>query len=120
MVGVIPNERAPGLSPAPGRSGRADVSLDGALRVPNPELEEFAADALGAPEPVISFHLLDQRDGLARDPWLPILRPGLPLPEKSEPGAVPAQQGLRLHDQQRACPCFCAAREQYKPASGGG
>jgi hypothetical protein len=65
-VGVIVQEGGPGL---PGVRGtrRAHILLDRPFGDPDIQLEKFTADALGAPEPVVAGHLLDQRDRLGGD-----------------------------------------------------
>lgn len=58
----------------------------------DPQLEEFAADAFGAPGDVLSAHLFDQGDGFGRDPGLRRLGFGLAAPGQAEQLSVPAKE----------------------------
>ena len=53
--GVVPQEGAPGLARRPRRAAPA-VAADGAVAHGEPQLEELAADPLGAPERVVPGH----------------------------------------------------------------
>jgi hypothetical protein len=43
------------------------VPLDRAFRDVNPKLEQVAANTLGAPEPILSGHALNELDDIGRD-----------------------------------------------------
>jgi len=90
VVGVIMQERCPRLSTRARRASRAHVTLDCALADPDAELEEFAADALRSPQPVLDGYPLDQRDGLLGHLWH--LRGGCRsrAPHEAIPLAMPA------------------------------
>ncbi len=62
VMGVVVQEGRPRLTAWARWPRRAYVALHRALVDPDPELEEFAADALGTPQSVLRRHLLDQRD----------------------------------------------------------
>jgi hypothetical protein len=71
----------------------------------NPKLEHLAANTLGAPEPILSDHALNELDDIGRDArrWR-LRRPTLPAPEQAKALAVPAKHRLGLHEQQRVAP----------------
>src|SRR5213078_1169496 len=69
----------------------------------DPELEQLAADALGAPQSAPRRHVADSVDRLTRQRRR-FARPGSAPPEQAEAGAMPTQNGLRLDDGDRATP----------------
>src|SRR5579875_2418789 len=97
---MIVQERRPGLARPPWRAHLAHVFLDGPLGDADVQLEQLAADALGAPRPVGARYLLDQRDRLRRDARATSRGDALraTTPEEAEEVAMPAQQGVGLHD----------------------
>jgi len=64
------------------------------------EFEKFTMDPGSAPERIGEAHFSDQLANFERDPWSagPTLR--LPSPEQAKTGAMPSDDGLRLHDRQ--------------------
>jgi hypothetical protein len=64
LAAVRAQEARPRLAGRARRPDAAEVALDGALADRDAEFEQFASDALGAPEPVLPGHPLDQRDRL--------------------------------------------------------
>src|SRR5215213_9854995 len=117
--GVVADEGGPRLPapPGPRRPRRAHVALDGALADPDAQLQELAADALGAPQAVLCGQLPDQRDGL-----LGHLRPlrrrgGLGPPQEAKALSVPAQQRVRLHDEECGLPTAGQARQEDEAAA---
>jgi len=116
LVGMVPQEGGPGLPAAlgPGRARRGHVALDRALAHPETQLEQLAADPLGAPEPVLRRHLLDRRDRLRRHLRALGRAARLGAPDQAEALPMPAQQGLRLHDEQRGAPPAGQARQEDK------
>ena len=78
--------------------------MDGALADFDSELEEFAADTLGAPSDVFGAHLPDQGDDIGRDPGLRRLGFGLAAPDQAEQLAMPAEEGVGLNDEQGLLP----------------
>jgi len=114
LVGVVPQERRPGLpTPAgPLRPGRAHMALDRALAHPDSELPQLPANPLRAPQPVFGRQAPDGRDRLRRH--LRALRRGgqLDAPDQPEALPVPAQQRVRLHDEERGAPPARQARQE--------
>src|SRR5260370_10667708 len=94
------------------RAGFAHVALDDPLRDTHAELEQFAADPLGSPEPILSCHAPNERDDIRGEARL--VRPsssGAPSPPESESFAVPAEHGLGLHKEQGITPSRNETRE---------
>jgi hypothetical protein len=74
--------------------------LHSSLRDWDAELQQLAANALGSPETVVIGHSTNQGDGLRGDARLTSPSSTTsPSPEESESFAVPAQDGLRFHQQ---------------------
>jgi hypothetical protein len=71
---VIAQERFPALSTGSCWANLLHILLDGPFTHPNIQLEEFTPNALRPPESVVCRHLLDQADGLGREPRLPRVR----------------------------------------------
>src|ERR1700678_2245527 len=99
-VGMIAKERPPALgrrvsSPGHvlGHAGLSDIDA---------ELEEFSMDPRRSPQRIRNAHLADKLAYLRRYSWSAPTAPRLPPPVRSEPGAVPFNHGLRLHDRQGA------------------
>src|SRR5438094_2041766 len=91
---VIPQEGRPALPVASG-SRAAHVPLDSSFADPDAELEQLAADALGAPARIAGGYLADQRRPRRRrsPQW-----PRASSPEHAEACPVPAQDGRRLDE----------------------
>src|ERR1700761_6955554 len=66
------------------------------------ELEEFSMDPRRSPQRIGNAHLADKLAYLRRYSGSAPTAPRLPPPVRSEPGAVPFNHGLRLHDRQGA------------------
>src|SRR6266436_7630460 len=99
-VGMITKERSPAwgwrvpsLGHVLGRAGLSDIDA---------ELEEFSMDPRRSPQRIGNAHLADKLAYLRRYGWSATTAPRLPPPVRSEPGAVPFNHGLRLHDCQGA------------------
>src|SRR3979409_1726540 len=97
---MIAKERPPALgwrvsSPGHvlGHAGLSDIDAD---------LEEFSMDPRRSPQRIGNAHLADKLAHLRRYSWSATTAPRLPPPVRSEPGAVPFNHGLRLHDRQGA------------------
>src|SRR5467141_660298 len=97
---MIAKERPPALrwrvsSPGHvlGHAGLSDIDA---------ELEEFSMDPRRSPQRIGNAHLADKLAYLRRYSWSATTAPRLPPPVRSEPGAVPFNHGLRLHDRQGA------------------
>jgi hypothetical protein len=91
------------LAVAAAAASIAHVPLDRPLADLDPELEQLAADALGAPESPSRRYVADEVDRLGRQRRL-LARARPAPPEQAEAGAMPAQNGLRLDDGDRATP----------------
>ena len=65
---MIAQERFPGLPTGSLWANLLHILLNGPFTHSNIQLKEFSTDALRSPESVICCHLLDQCDGLAREP----------------------------------------------------
>jgi len=63
-----PEERRPALALGRHAPEAAQVALNGALGDGDAELEELAADALGAPEPILDGHAADEPDDVSGQP----------------------------------------------------
>jgi hypothetical protein len=59
-------------------------------------------DPRRSPQRIGNAHLADKLAYLRRSSWSATAAPRLPPPVRSEPGAVPSNHGLRLHDRQGA------------------
>src|ERR1700687_1085668 len=99
-VGMIAKERPPALGwrvsslgHVLGHAGLPDIDAD---------LEEFSMDPRRSPQRISNAHLADKLAYLRRYSWSATTAPRLPPPVRSEPGAVPFNHGLRLHDRQGA------------------
>jgi len=119
---VVAQEGRPTLARPLRRAGVAHVLLDGPLGHAEVQLQQLAPDSLRTPEPIRGGHRPDQRDRLLRHlratrPWG---GPRLPPPEAAEELAVPAQERLWLHDEDRLPPSPDAARQdhQERPVDG--
>src|SRR3712207_6792370 len=91
---VVGQERPPGLA---GRAGwlTAAIAADRAIARDDPELQEFAADALGAPERVVARHNADEFARLSTEARPAEAGAGLPPPEELPGLAMPADHRLR-------------------------
>src|ERR1700751_2424013 len=76
-----------------GHAGLSDIDA---------ELEEFAMDPRRSPQRIGNAHLADKLAYLRRYSWSATTAPRLPPPVGSQPGGVPFNHGLRLHDRQGA------------------
>ena len=86
------------------RSVLRHIPQDSRLRDVNPQFQELSVNSRSSPERILGCHLLDQIDLGLRDRWPARRRPALPFPEYSEALPVPADEGLRLDDQERCLP----------------
>src|SRR5262249_9048520 len=112
VAGVVAQEGRPGLTGWTRRARSSEGLLDRPLAQGDTQLGEFAADALGTPEPILAGHAPEERDRVRRDARRPAARSRAPVPEEPEALAVPAEERLGLDDQQRLAPRPNAAREQ--------
>jgi hypothetical protein len=56
------------------------------------QLEQFATNTFGSPQPIVPRHLLDQGHGLWGYPWFGRSCPGLVLPVQLKSLMMPPQQ----------------------------
>ena len=96
-AGVVGEERAPGLARRAGGAA-PPVALDRALADGDPQLEQLAPDALAAPARVVPRHRGDQLADLGAQARPPEPRAGPPAPEEPPALPVPADDGLRPHE----------------------
>jgi len=99
---------------AAGAANAAHVLLDRPLADLDPELEQLAADALGALESPSRRHVADEVDRLG---WQRrrLRNARSSSPEQAEAGTTPAENGLRLDDGDRATPRRQQARANEQP-----
>src|SRR3984885_2335290 len=99
-VSVVGEKRPPAL----GRRVSSPGHVLGHARLSDidAELEEFSMDPRRSPQRIGNAHLADKLAYLRRYSWSAPTAPRLPPPVRSEPGAVPFNHGLRLHDRQGA------------------
>src|SRR5258708_27973779 len=93
---MVAQERFPALSRSACWANLLHIFLDGPFTDPNIQFEEFTANTLRSPRPVVCCHFLDQADGLRRQLRLARARLGFALPEQAEELTMPAQQRLWL------------------------
>src|SRR4030081_1074118 len=65
-------------------------------------LDQLSMDPRRSPQRIGNTHLADKLAYLRRYSWSATTAPRLPPPVRSEPGAVPFNHGLRLHERQGA------------------
>src|ERR1700738_5512953 len=89
--------------PALGRRVASPDHILGCARLTDidTELEELSMDPRRSPQWVYDAHLSDQPAYFQRHRWSTATRSRLPAPVRSESGAVPADNGVRLHNRQR-------------------
>ena len=80
-----------------------------------PQLEEFAADAFGAPGHVFHPHLANEGNGFGCDPGLRCLGLRLAAPDQAEQLAMPAEEGVGLDDKEGLSPEGRRSCQQKKP-----
>src|SRR5450432_825818 len=66
----------------------------------DPELEQLSVDPRRSPQRIGNAHLADKLAYLRWYSWSATTAPRLPAPIRSEAGAVPVYDGLRLHNRQ--------------------
>jgi hypothetical protein len=96
VLGMILQERRPGLSAFPG-ADPAHVLLDRALADLDAELEQLSLDALGSPETASAGRVANEVDGFLRQRRASSRSRSEP-PEEAETGSVPAEKSVWLHD----------------------
>src|SRR6266487_4462585 len=114
MVGVVGQERAPGLARW-ARGSAPSVALDRTLRDHQPELEQFAADPFAAPARVVPRHRRDQLAHLGTEPWPAQWSTGAPAPEEAPGLPLPADDALRLDQDKVSTPVGAAQSADHNP-----
>ena len=102
VVNVVLQEGVPGLPSLLAYLGH--VLLDGAFADFDPQFEQFSTDAFCTPQEILPGYLLDQLDGFWQDARLSRFGFGLSPPVAAEQIAVPAQQGIGLHNVESLLP----------------
>src|SRR4030088_3171209 len=94
-ISVIAEECPPAL----GRRGSspAHVLVPARLSDIDAELEQLSMDPRRSPQRIGNAHLADELAYLRRYGWSATTAPRLPAPVRSDPGAVPFYDRLRLH-----------------------
>jgi len=77
-------------------------------------------DAFRCPQRMVLCHLLDQCNGLRRDFGLGGFGVGFVFPEEIKACAMPAQEGLRLEENERIVPILQTTRQDQEPEAVGG
>ena len=95
----------------------AHVAANGATVDLEAEFEQLAANALGAPAPIVHGHALNQRDDFRVETRLAGLPLRLVSPEESEPLAMPLEQCLRFEEQQGLFPMREAVGQHAEQAT---
>src|SRR5947209_4476092 len=103
VVGVVGQERAPGLARRVRRAALS-VALDRALGDHQPELQQFAADPLAAPARIVLGHRGDQLAHLGTEPWAADRPACAPAPDELPDLAVPADDALGSDQDQVPAP----------------
>ena len=104
VASVVPQEGGPGL--ARGLAQFGDILLNGAFADLDTQLEQFASNAFCAPGMVVLGHLFDETDDLLGQWWSARGLPGssFAFPDSPEQVTMPAQDGVRLDDEQGLFP----------------
>jgi hypothetical protein len=109
IIGVIPEKRTPGLgrrlSPTPHvarHCGFSDLE---------PEHKQLTVNARRSPSRVLGGDSTDERSELRIDRWTSASVSALPGPVELEALAMPANDGLGLHDDQSVVPVWPQAAE---------
>jgi len=101
---LVAEEGRPGLPARSWSTSTPQILLDSPFGHPHTQLQEFATDALGAPEGILGRHGRDEGDRLHRNRWPADLRPRPPPPEDTEAMAMPAKQSSWLDNDQHLAP----------------
>ena len=103
-LAMVLKKREPALAWITAASNSSKITGHAPFRDDQAELLKFSVDLGGSPVRVLFRQPLDQDTDLGRDLWSTATRPGSPTPVETKPGAVPADDGLRLHDDEDVCP----------------
>jgi hypothetical protein len=116
---VVSQECPPALSATRSCGPRTShVPLDRLLRNADAELQEFSANALGSPKPVLGRHAPDEGDDIRSDArFARTGRAAYSTPEETESRAVPSKHGLRFDKEQGMAPLRKEPCEQDEQAA---
>ena len=110
---MVREEGKPALAGIAATSKSSQVPGDRAFRDDKAELQQFAVNLRCSPGTIFSSQAADQASDLLRDFGPPATRPRPPAPVKAEARAMPADNGLGLHDQQGVFPSRPDPPEPY-------
>ena len=118
---MVSDERAPALIPrSASRPISFEVFANRARRDANTQLQqELVCNLLLAPDGVLAAYLPNQLAQILRQSWTSAL-PGLPAPERSEPGSMPFYESCRLDDHKRATPIKELSQDNHHEPERGG
>lgn len=75
-------------------------------------MRQFSTNPFGAPQAIIQRHRFDQSNGLGRNFGFPASSLGLLAPGPAEKVALPAEEGIRLDNEDYPLPSLGCPREQ--------
>ena len=110
IVGVILKEGGPGLTRVP--AALRHVSLYRSFADFDAQLEQFAANALCAPQAVRTHHCFDEVDGFLGDTRLRLPFSRFASSVQAEQIPMPAEKRVRLDDVQRLLPVSAEVSQQ--------
>jgi len=93
VLGVIVQERLPGLARRAWWADLMEVFEDSPLAHPPAQFAQLTPQPLGTPQPVFTSHPLDQGNHFARKPMIAAFAFRFACPEVIEQLAMPAQGG---------------------------
>ena len=103
-LAVILEKRQPPFTWVATASNASQIPGDSPLRDNEAELQQLAVDLRGSPIRVLLRQASDQSANLLGDLRSAAAWPGSPTPVETEAGAVPADHGLGLHDDEDVGP----------------
>jgi hypothetical protein len=103
-LAVVAKKRQPLFDRITPALNALQIPCDGPFRHGEAELLKLAVDLRRAPVGILVRQSPNQDADFLSDPRPAAARPGLPTPVQAEPGAMPLDHGLRLHDDQHILP----------------
>ena len=88
------------------------LSSNRAVADDDAQLEQFASDALGAPQPVLAGNGRDQLPHFGAETWPSSSYTGLPAPEEPSALAMPAHDCVGRHERQVLTPASAEPSSQ--------
>ena len=101
---MILQERQPALGRVAATPNASQIPSDASFRDDEAEFLKFSVDLWGSPVRVLFRQASDQNTNLIGDLRSAAAWPGSPTPVETEIGAVPADDGLGLHDDEDVGP----------------